>query len=414
MRSYFRFVQTHPKEALFGLLLTFFSAFGQTFLISLYVPSILAELGISKTLFGTIYALATVSASFLLIRFGPGIDRRRVKPFTVMAISLLGLSAVAFGFSHRIYFLAIALVGLRFSGQGLLTHISMTVMARYFTADRGKAISISTLGYSLAEMIFPFLLTSAIAWVGWRYTSFASAVFIVGVMLPFLQLLPMRQLDPDTRVKKQKFSETFAYFRSQIGTLKFWILASTSIYLSFMFTGFFFYQLILAEQKGWTVEWYTLAFSGYAASRFFFSLLSGALIDRFTAVNLYPYHLLPLVLGYLVLAYAEGDWVAPAYLILAGITMGSRGTIKTSSFAELYPVEKLGTIRSMFSMIMIISTSTAPVIFGYLLDKGFGFNFLAKVAMIIALAVIAFNTPILAYKHCLGKNMNPLSILSED
>jgi MFS family permease len=164
-----------------------------------------------------------------------------------------------------------------------------------------------------------------------------------------------------------------------------------------MFTGFFFYQLILAEQKGWSVEWYTLAFSGYAVSRFFFSLFSGALIDRFTAVRLYPYHLIPLVAGYVFLAYADGAWVAPVYLILAGFTMGSRGTIKTSTFAELYPPEKLGTIRSLFSMIMVISTATAPVFFGYILDQGYGFSFLAKVAIGLALLVIVFNSRILRY-----------------
>jgi len=397
MKGYLKFVRTHPKEAAFGLLLTLFSAFGQTFLISLYVPSILAEFEITKTTFGAIYAVATVSASLLLIRFGPGIDRKRVRPFTIMAISLLGLSAIVFGLAHGIYVLALALIGLRFAGQGLLTHISMTVMARYFTADRGKAVSISTLGYSLGEMVLPALLTFLIAWIGWRYTSFATVLFIAGTMIPLLFLLPVQRMDPSQAKAKEGFRKTARFFIQQLKTLKFWILASTSIYLSFMFTGFFFYQLILAEQKGWTVEWYTLAFSGYAVSRFFFSLFTGTLIDRFTAVKIYPYHLIPLVIAYCVLAFSEGEWVAPVYLVLAGFTMGARGTIKTSVFAELYPAEKLGTIRSLFSMIMIVSTSTAPVLFGYLLDQGYGFSFLAKAAIGIAIVVILFNARILAY-----------------
>jgi len=398
MKGYFLFLKSNPKEAVFGLLLTFFSAFGQTFLISLYVPSILDTFDLTKTAFGSIYAVATVTASFLLIRFGPGIDRKRVRPFTLMAVSLLGLSAILFGMAHQIYVLGLALIGLRFAGQGLLTHISMTVMARHFIADRGKAISISTLGYSFGEMLFPVAITTLIAWMGWRYTSFASALFIIGATVPLLVLLPVQRLDPDLSTAKKGFRESSAFFLIQLKTLKFWILASTSIYLSFMFTGFFFYQLILAEEKGWTVEWYTLAFSAYAISRFFFSLFSGSLIDRFTAVNLYPYHLIPLVSGYAFLAYGNGEWVAPVYLVLAGFTMGSRGTIKTSVFAELYPPEKLGTIRSLFTMIMVISTATAPVVFGHLLDNGFGFSYLAKFAIWIALAVIVFNIKILKYR----------------
>src|SRR6056297_1154406 len=103
MKGYFLFLKSNPKEAVFGLLLTFFSAFGQTFLISLYVPSILETFDLTKTAFGSVYAIATVSASILLIRFGPGIDRKRVRPFTLVAVSLLGLSAVLFGLAHQLY-----------------------------------------------------------------------------------------------------------------------------------------------------------------------------------------------------------------------------------------------------------------------------------------------------------------------
>lgn len=36
--AYFRFFFTHPRVLSFGVLLTLFSSFGQTFLISIFVP----------------------------------------------------------------------------------------------------------------------------------------------------------------------------------------------------------------------------------------------------------------------------------------------------------------------------------------------------------------------------------------
>jgi len=39
--AYFRFFLTHPRVLSFGLLLTLFSSFGQTFLISIFVPRLL-------------------------------------------------------------------------------------------------------------------------------------------------------------------------------------------------------------------------------------------------------------------------------------------------------------------------------------------------------------------------------------
>ncbi|MBS3818037.1 hypothetical protein KGY73_00815 [bacterium] len=52
----------------FGLLLTFFSSFGQTFLISLYVPSIEELLNISNTEFGTIYTELSAHLNLRIIK----------------------------------------------------------------------------------------------------------------------------------------------------------------------------------------------------------------------------------------------------------------------------------------------------------------------------------------------------------
>ncbi|MDT8423683.1 MAG: hypothetical protein RQ724_07910, partial [Desulfuromonadales bacterium] len=39
--GYFSFLQAHPQILIFGVILTFFSSFGQTFLISIFVPQFL-------------------------------------------------------------------------------------------------------------------------------------------------------------------------------------------------------------------------------------------------------------------------------------------------------------------------------------------------------------------------------------
>ncbi|MCA1763730.1 MAG: MFS transporter [Flavobacteriales bacterium] len=391
MKGYIKFLRDHPKSALFGVVLTFTSSFGQTFLISLYVPSILEEFELTATAFGSMYAIATVVASFLLIRFGPGIDRKKVKTFTGRAALLLGVSSLLFALSFHEASLVLALIGLRFAGQGLMSHISMTVMARSFTRDRGKAISVSTLGYSIGEMIFPALLAFAMGLIGWRWVAGLSVVAVAVIMIPILYKLPLHRFDPEVFERKQSSKELGAFFLRQMKLLKFWVLAPTSLALSFLSTGFFFYQLLLAEDKGWTIKWYTTAFAAYAISRFVFSLYGGMLTDRFSAIRIFPYHMIPLLFGFVGIAYFEGDWVAPFYLILTGVTMGSRGTIKNAVFAELYDVDKIGTIRSLFTMIMVISTATGPMVFGYLLDNGFSFEQIAEVSW-MAMAVVIANS----------------------
>lgn len=61
-----------------------------------------------------------------------------------------------------------------------------------------------------------------------------------------------------------------------------------------------------------------------------FSLISGKLIDRFSALKLLPYHLTPFLAGLLVLILSDHALAAPIYLTLTGITMGLSSTVKTA------------------------------------------------------------------------------------
>lgn len=51
----FRFFLTHPRARSFGVLLTLFSSFGQTFLISIFVPRLLATFALDTAQFGAPY-----------------------------------------------------------------------------------------------------------------------------------------------------------------------------------------------------------------------------------------------------------------------------------------------------------------------------------------------------------------------
>jgi MFS family permease len=51
---------------------------------------------------------------------------------------------------------------------------------------------------------------------------------------------------------------------------------------------------------------------------------------------------------------------ALVFLVLSGCTMGIAGTVKTALLAELFGTEKLGAIRSLFTMVMVVSTALGP------------------------------------------------------
>ena len=237
MTAYILFLRRFPAHVGFGFMLTFFSSLGQTFLISLYVPHILADLGLTNSSFGTMYAAATVSSSFLLMSFGGRIDHRPLKPYLYKSIAVLAASTLMLGYVHNPLLLPLALLGLRFSGQGLFGHISQTVMGRYFEEDRGKALSISSLGYSLGELVFPVVLGALIPLVGWRNSLFVNSLVLLLIILPAIRFLPVAELD---LARSSGASRSGVEAKAQWGILKekrFWSIAPSVVLLSLTTTG---------------------------------------------------------------------------------------------------------------------------------------------------------------------------------
>lgn len=179
MKDFFYFVKGNFKKVSFGWLLTFFSSFGQTFLISLYVPEIIKTFDISEGTFGAIYAGCTTISSVLMLSIGHTVDHIPAKKVTAFTILGLAISSILFGLSYHLALLGVALVGLRLAGQGFLSHISMTVMSKVFVENRGKALSFSSLGYSLGEALFPLGISFIIAWFDWRIAAMTSGVFLL-------------------------------------------------------------------------------------------------------------------------------------------------------------------------------------------------------------------------------------------
>ena len=142
----------------FGFMLNFFSSYGQTFLISLYLPFLVSAASIQNSAFGSLYSVATLLSALILSQIGKYIDTVPLKTYSWLATLGLVLSSFLFSQVYSVYVLFIALFGLRLSGQGLMSHISSTVTAKYFDADRGKALGITSLGHPAGQFLFRQLL----------------------------------------------------------------------------------------------------------------------------------------------------------------------------------------------------------------------------------------------------------------
>ncbi len=376
--AYVKFAAAHRRLIAFGFLAAFASSFGQTYYIGVFGPAIQAEFGLSHTAWGTIYMLGTLGSAALLPWTGKQIDRLDLRLY----MALVGLSAVvasaATALAASPTMLVVAIFLLRQSGQGLMSHVSINSMVRYFDTGRGRAIAIATLGFAAGEALLPFVAVSMIAALGWRWSYGATAFTLAFVLVPAALWLLKGHADRHrahlAQIAAPRASEKFrtrSWTRTEmLRDPRFYLLMPGILAPAFVVTAMFFHHLNLADAKGWSHAWITGSYVVYALAVVVTALTVGPAIDRFGAVRIVPYMLVPMIVAMLVVAEYQHPWIAWLYLFLIGVSTSIGHTAVSAMWAEIYGVAHLGAIRSLTSAISVLASALGPVSLGGLMDLG--------------------------------------------
>lgn len=394
--NYVRLLRSEGPLLWFGLVTALSTSFGQTFFVALSVPVFLKEFSLGEAQFGLLYSVATIIGALALPYTGSLIDRVSLPRYTAIVVGALSLAALLVAVSPHIAVLAVGILGLRMVGQGLLAHVSQTVMAREFSENRGKALGFASLGYPLGEAILPALFATFVYLVSWRAAWLLIAAVLLFAVLPGLLLL-LKRHGGRTTSKENVGAAGDGFNRKAIWSdWRLYFVLPAVLALPFVQTGLFLYQLPLGASKGWSAALIAGAFTAYAVSRACSSIFIGPMIDRWSAARLVPVYLLPNALGLLLLLSGSAPWIAPAYLVLVGVSGGCSSSIISSVWAEFYGPEHVGTVRSAITSLTVMSTAGAPLVIGFLLEAGVGFPVMlvaGMITMIIASLVAVPATP---------------------
>lgn len=372
----FSFLRDNARWLAGGLLLTFCSSFGQTFFISLSAGAIREEYGLTHGGFGALYMFATLGSALTLPYLGQIVDRFSARKVTLIIVPMLALATVSMAMGVHVAQLVVTIYLLRLFGQGMMTHTAFTAMGRWFSAQRGRAVSVVTLGHNAGEAVFPLVFVAVAAAVGWRNSWLVAAAFLLIAALPAitsllrLERMP-RSSDPAPRVVDARDWTRAEVVRDPI----FYLLLLGVMAPGFIGTTIFFHQVYLVELRGWSLEVFASSFTLMALMTITFALVSGQLIDRFSGVRLLPGFLLPLGAACFVLGGFEGQWSAFAFMALMGLSYGFSSTLFGSIWPEIYGIRHLGSIRALTVAIMVFATAMGPGLTGYLIDQGVDYPF---------------------------------------
>ena len=374
------------KVIIFGFIFTFFSSFGQSFFLGLFNSSIRDTLSITHGQFGSIYASATLLSSFILIWVGKKIDDINILKFALYVTLLLSFSCFLFSKISSVIFLFFAVFLMRFSGQGMMSHTATTTISRYFTKSRGKALSICWFGLSSAEFILPILVVYSLSIFKWQ-SIWTSISIIILFFLPFVSFILIKKLNFESRETKiginKKENKIKQWRRIEVlKDYRFYIICLNMLAMPWIATGVFVYQSFIIEAKEWGAFVIAQSFMVYSILSVITLLGSGFLVDKFTSRKLLIFMNIPLLFSTIVLYYFDITISAFVFLGLIGISNGLANVLGSSTWAEIYGVKHLGSIKALTTALMVFSTAFGTALFGLLIDKDFSLEQIALISFI--------------------------------
>ena len=384
------------KVIIFGFIFTFFSSFGQSFFLGLFNSSIRDALSITHGQFGSIYASATLLSSLVLVWIGKKIDDVNILKFASYVIIFLSASCFIFSKISSVIFLFIGIFLMRLAGQGLTTHAATTTISRYFDKNRGRALSTGWLGLSLAEFCMPVLIVFLLTFIEWRDIWISISILVI-IILPITAYALVRNVKLDTREESNNTSEIQREIKQwkRIEVLKdyrFYVICMTMLAMPWIATGTFVYQSFISTSKGWGPYIIAQSFMAYSIFSVITLFISGFLIDKFSSRKLLIYMNMPLLLATVILFYFDSSISSFIFLALIGISNGLANVLGSSTWAEIYGVKHIGSIKALTTALMVFSTAFGTALFGILIDYGLSVEQIAVVS-----GVYILNSIILLY-----------------
>ena len=208
---------------------------------------------------------------------------------------------------------------------------------------------------------------------------------LIILFLPFVILntiksikLDSREADPNPGNKKLKIKSWRR--RDVLKDYRFYIICMTMLAMPWIATGSFVYQSFISSSKEWGPYVIAQSFMAYSILSVITLFISGFLIDKFSSRKLLIYMNIPLLFGTIVLYYFNEPISSFVFFGLVGVTNGLANVLGSSTWAEIYGVKYIGSIKALATALMVFSTAFGTALFGFLIDIGFSIEEIAVVS----------------------------------
>ena len=394
---------------------------GQTMGLSVFTDSVLGATGFSRLGFSNAYLVGTVASGLMLPLGGQWIDRFGVRPVALFACTVLGATLVLlssvdgmiafFGWSAggaaAALLMCVLFFLLRFSGQGLLTLTSRTMLGRWFERRRGLVAAGSGalvgFGFSAAPLILLWWIERS-GWRGaWREMAFLLLVAGVVAVLLFRDRPEDVGLEIDGGANGKDLQVDEDLERAAEGsgldvrgwdvgggasaevpeehemdvavldvpravairTFGFWLLTVTISIQALVGTALTFHIVDLGAEHGMAAQQAVRLFLPMSVVSIGVGFLVGWLVDRAPMMRLVQLMLVAEVFAFLGPIYLSTLPGKAAMVIGWGIAGGCYGPLTVAALPRLFGRTHLGAISGVMTMCLVIASALGPAIFAF-------------------------------------------------
>ncbi len=373
--SFLTFLRANSPFLSAGALLALTSSYGQTYFISLFAGEIRAEFGLSHGAWGGIYTAGTTISAIVMVWAGALTDRFRVRHLGAIVAVVLALACLLMAGAQNAAMLILAVFALRFAGQGMMSHLSVVAMARWFVATRGRALSIAAMGYSVGQAILPILFVALLVHFDWQLLWVLAAGLVLLTMPVLARLLRAERTPQSVAEETQAVGMEGRHWtrRDVLHHWLFWLMVPVLLGPPAWGTALFFQQVHLTEVKGWALVDYVALMPLFTAVAVGATFAAGALIDRFGSAVLAMLYMIPYVISFCLMAAAETLFGAALSLVVFALGAGIQATVPAALWAEFFGTRHIGSVKALSVSLMVFGSAIGPGISGVLIDWGLSF-----------------------------------------
>jgi MFS family permease len=379
----------------FGMIMT---SPGQTYGVSLFIEHFITDLGISRSMVSTYYAIGTLIGAAALPFIGRRIDALGPRIMVVIIAILFGLACIFMGMVSSAFMLLIGFVLIRMLGQGSLGLVSTYVTNQWWMRRRGTVMGISGVLVALLGIgVFPNLLNWMIPQLGWRITYMVLGLALMLIMAPVGYLFyrsrpenfglrpdgivatesePGVEQDVETEEENWTLSEA-------IRTPAFWIVAAGLSTFSMLATGLTFHMISIFDDNQLSTTAAAAVYIPIAMVSAAVTLGSGILVDRIPIRFLLAGAMF-VQAGVLLLAQSLASaTMALAYGVALGLLFGMMNTVMAVVWATYFGRRHLGSITGLTTTLVVAGSALGPIPLGFARDLLGNYNLALSLLAII-------------------------------